>query len=188
MRSLEEIVLTLCKFLNEHKIPYALIGGVTLSALGAPRTTHDVDLIVDLKENEIAALVKFLKKKKFIADEKELRIALRERSHFTIFDNLSPFRIDLKGIYSARDLNILKKRIAVKYKKVRIWMWCAEDAIGYKLLSGSKQDIKDAKSILARQYGKLDIAYLKNLCKRLGVERKLMKIKREVEKVLEKRS
>lgn len=53
-----------------------------------------------------------------------------------------------------------------------------------KIIFGSNQDIKDAKSILTRQYENLDFNYIETLCKKFGVIKKWRKIKEEVESVL----
>lgn len=40
--------------LQEHEIPYALIGGIAASGLGRPRSTHDIDIFVRPEDAEAA--------------------------------------------------------------------------------------------------------------------------------------
>lgn len=45
-----------------------------------------------------------------------------------------------------------------------------------KLLMGNDRDLADAKAILIRRAGKLDMEYLRGLCERLGVSEELRRI------------
>ena len=65
MRTIEEIVVLVCKHLNEHEIPYVIVGGIVIPFVGAPRTTVDVDLIIKLSSDNMARLIGFFASKRF---------------------------------------------------------------------------------------------------------------------------
>jgi len=48
MRDTKDIIKIVCQYLNENKIPYVLIGGVTIPLIGTPRTTVDVDILINI--------------------------------------------------------------------------------------------------------------------------------------------
>lgn len=184
MRKIEEILKLICNFLNERRIPYVLVGGITLSLLGTPRTTEDIDLMLKIKPREIKEFVKFLKSQHFEIDEGDFLTALREKSHYTILDKKSPFRIDIKGIYTTFDKICLESRKKVKIDELTLYAWKPEVAIVWKIYSGSEQDLKDAASIFARNYGKLDFQMLKKLAKTLKVFTQFVRFRKEMERLL----
>jgi len=184
MRSLEEIIKLLCSYLDEKEIRYALVGGVTLPLLGAPRSTADIDIIVDIREEQVGGLTDFLASKGFFASEQDLLAALEEKSHCTIEDKDSPYRIDLKGAYSTREKETLEHAKQLEVLGIRVWMQDAEDGIAHKLLYGTEQDKRDAMTIYVRQLPRLDMSRLERLCKELGVSKELEEIKEEAKEYI----
>ncbi|MDI6606664.1 MAG: hypothetical protein QME65_05950 [Candidatus Omnitrophota bacterium] len=181
---MEQIVKTVSKFLSSSKIPYVIVGGVAVPFLGAPRTTVDVDIIIKLPPNKIPGLVRFLKENGFFADEADLRAALAEKAHCTVLDSRSPYRLDIKGVYTDFDQSTMDRRMAIDYFGTPLYIQTPEDAIISKLLFGSAQDIRDARSIAVRQAGRLDMNYVKKMCKKLKIAQTLLKLTKGIEKFL----
>ncbi len=153
-----------------------IVGGITLAYHGLPRTTEDIDILLILEENKIKDFVKFMEKHDFLIDEEDLREAFKEKSHFSIFDNKSIFRIDIKGVYDDLDKDSFFRRKKINFKKLEIYTNTPEDAIVAKLIFGSQRDLDDAKGILERQRGKIDLDYIKSQCQKFKVLDKLEKI------------
>jgi hypothetical protein len=183
-RSIDDILLLICDFLNEKNIPYVVVGGMAVLVYGNLRTTMDVDIIVQLKAEDIGNLTHFLEKKDFFASEDDLRSALRERSHCTVEDKSSMIRLDIKGIYTESDKRSLERRKCMEWRGKTICVSSPEDLIGNKLLFGSEQDIKDAEGIWVRQKGNLDMEYLEGNCRSLGVWDDFIEMKNRIEKYL----
>jgi hypothetical protein len=146
----------------------------------------DLDLILRISEDEIPKLAEFLTRKDFWVNAEELKTALREKTHCTILDKKSLFRLDIKGIYTEADRRTFERRIPFEYKGIKIYIATAEDLIASKLLYGSEQDMKDAEAIYIRQFEKLDMKYLEKICKEMGVSRELAKLKRKLKPFLSK--
>ena len=53
--------LTIFKRLNEKKIKYIVVGGIAVNLYGIPRMTYDTDLIVDMQDKNLKALLTLLK-------------------------------------------------------------------------------------------------------------------------------
>ncbi|MFH1774726.1 MAG: DUF6036 family nucleotidyltransferase [Methanobacteriota archaeon] len=185
MRTLEEVARSIAKILNELKIDYAIVGGIAVSSWGNVRTTRDVDVIVSLEEKDIKKFVRALKKMNFSTTEKDMADALREKTHFTIFDRLSDYHIDAKGAYSEKDIQTLKTKKKVNLGRIKCYLASPEGTIADKLLLDSEQDIKDAEGIYARQMKNLDMRYLKKMCKEIGVYKDFLEMKNRVEKHLQ---
>ncbi len=62
LRPMDEAILArLFTALNEHRVRYALFGGLAVGAHGLPRATKDVDLFLDEGEDNVRALTAALK-------------------------------------------------------------------------------------------------------------------------------
>ncbi|MEW6592623.1 MAG: DUF6036 family nucleotidyltransferase [Candidatus Hadarchaeota archaeon] len=168
----------MCGFLDKEKIDYVMVGGMVVNFHGLPRTTMDVDLILQIEEKNILKLVEFLKRNDFFASTGDLNAALREKSHCTVQDKKSMFRLDIKGVYNEMDKRTFKNRKSFRYKGTKIYIASAEDTIANKLVFGSEQDLKDAEGIFIRQLGKLDMKYLERICVEMGVGKELAGLKR----------
>jgi len=182
MRRIEDVIRDITKILEEERVNYVIIGGIAVVAWGNIRTTRDIDIILYINAKDADGLEAALKKEKFSIQAEDIRDALKERSHFTIFDELSEYYIDTKGIYSENDRITLERRRRVSLADLAFFVASPEDTIANKLLFGSEQDVKDAEGIYARQFGNLDMAYLEERCKRLGVYDEFLTMKKRVER------
>ncbi|KXB03208.1 hypothetical protein AKJ45_02220 [candidate division MSBL1 archaeon SCGC-AAA261F19] len=181
MRKIDETLSLVCKFLNKENIDYVLVGGLAVNFHGVPRTTMDIDIILNIGEGRIPKLVNFLIQNDFLADAEDIEDALRESSHCTIHDKRSMIRLDIKGVYGEMDRRTLERRRSFEYGGIKIQIASPEDTIASKLLFGSEQDLKDAEGIYIRQHEKLDMEYLEETCKELGVGGEFKYLKKRVE-------
>jgi hypothetical protein len=53
--------LGIFKKFNEEGIRYFVVGGLAMNLLGVPRVTYDIDILIDLEDNNILALMKLMK-------------------------------------------------------------------------------------------------------------------------------
>jgi hypothetical protein len=109
-----------------------------------------------------------------------MRAAFSEKSHCTVEDKETMYRLDIKGMYNEMDERVLKNKVLVEYLGTTIYVASAEDTIANKLLFGREQDINDALGIYVRQKQKLDTNYLDTLCMRLGVHEELKNLMRKI--------
>ncbi len=181
MRKIEEILTLVCNFLNENRVEYVIVGGMAVLFYGNPRTTLDVDYVIQLSDKNIPALVKFLQDNGFFADEYDMRAALEEKSHCTVEDKETMFRLDIKGVYSEMDERVLRNKKKLKFDDTVIYIASPEDTIANKLLFSREQDIKDALGIYVRQYNVLNMEYLTDVCKKIGVYNTLLDLKKRYE-------
>lgn len=52
-KSIDEILLNICKAFNSEGVSYVLIGGWAVIIHGFPRLTNDIDFLVDSSEENI---------------------------------------------------------------------------------------------------------------------------------------
>ena len=150
---------------------------------GLPRTTMDMDLILQIGEDEMPKLVDFLRRNDFFADIEDMKAALKERTHCTVQDKKSMIRLDIKGIYNEMDRRTFERRRSFRYGGTRIYIASAEDTIANKLVFGREQDLRDAEGIFIRQRRKLEMKYLEKICREMGVTKELVELKRKARAV-----
>jgi hypothetical protein len=84
----------LLEVLDKLEIPYAVGGSVASSAHGIPRTTLDVDLVVDLKPDQIDDFVQHLGSE-FYADGAQIRRAFAQGRAANLIHMVSAWKFDL---------------------------------------------------------------------------------------------
>lgn len=183
MRKFEEIIKITADFLNSEEIPYMFVDAIAVGYYGIPRTTQDIDIVLVIPQDKIHGFAEFFQSNDFFCPAEDIIVAFREKSHFGVFDNQSPFRIDVKGIYSEFDQQSFFRRVQVESFGRKIWLCTPEDAIISKLMYGSPKDLLDAKGILLRQKDKLDYDYLTKYSKVYKVGKDYRKIIEEVSKI-----
>ena len=184
--SFEGFVKRVVSALNKSMVNYVIIGGITAIIYGRPRTTMNIDVIIDLKASEkekIENLVAIFSKFNLDVTAEEIVDALIEGSHFSVFDKLSPFRIDAKGINTKLDQIAIKNRRKITLFGLKTWIEAPEDLIVAKLIYGSPQDIEDALSVIINMKDELDIDYLTKRAQEENVYNMLTKIFRKTKEI-----
>ncbi|MBU4139410.1 MAG: hypothetical protein KJ729_05675 [Euryarchaeota archaeon] len=77
MRTIEQILDIVCEFLNKNSLD--IVGGFAVLFYGNPRTTMDIDYVIQLEDENIPLQIKFLQENGFHADEYDMRAASREK-------------------------------------------------------------------------------------------------------------
>ncbi len=156
------------KRLDKADIPYMVSGGIAVSFWGFPRTTHDIDIVIEAHEKDKDKIIKLFKKDFYISSE-AVEEAIKERFTFNIIDNKSGLKIDFwllkRDAFGESEFKRkLKKKIFGEY----IFIISPEDLILCKLMgfkeTQSHRRLEDAKSILATS--KIDLEYVKNWAKK----------------------
>jgi hypothetical protein len=169
VRPLEETAVAFDRAAREAGVPYALVGGFAVSAWGQPRTTSDVDALVDLAEGRVEAFTRALIQEGLNVTEDDFRDVLREGGHVTIFDPGSSFHVDAKLCKTPGERDQVSQAAEVPFHGAKLRFARPEDTVAYKLLYGTPQDVADAATIIVRQAGKLDEARMMALAIKLGV-------------------
>lgn len=168
---------TVSEYLNQRDIRYVIVGGFAVIAHGNPRTTMDLDIIVQLEESGLVDFAEYLAARGFFSYPEEMAEAIRQRSHFSAIKKDSLFRLDIKGVYDENDRKTIENRQVREFNGMTISIASPEDTIANKLYNGSEQDIGDAESIYLRQAETMDLVYLAERCADLGVQREMNELK-----------
>src|SRR5262245_35757734 len=88
------VSLIVTRILEEHGVPYLIGGSVARSIHGEPRLTNDIDLVADIREEQISPLVAALESD-FYVDDRAIRRAIRERRSFNILYLETMYKVDI---------------------------------------------------------------------------------------------
>ena len=146
-------------FLNEHNIPYMLIGGLTISIWGEMRVTNDVDfkVSIDMPLSDFRKLVleHFPARSTNIPPHKLSPHVI----HFWVSPNVAA---DILVSIFDYEKESIKRAVNAEVLGVPVRICTAEDFIIHKAIANRWKDWGDVESILIRQRGKLDVAYIRN--------------------------
>jgi|WetSurMetagenome_2_1015567.scaffolds.fasta_scaffold130649_2 hypothetical protein len=169
--------------LNRLKLPYMLTGAVAVTYYGAPRTTHDIDMVILISPADIPRLKAALEPD-FSVDEVSVKAALREGSMFNAIHEETGFKVDfwmLKG--GEYDQTAFARRVQAQLLGAEMFLPAPEDVIIAKLewhrMSDMDKHYSDAQGVAAVQKCQLDTAYIARWCEAKSLTDLWHRIERE---------
>lgn len=169
MREFEGTAVAFDRACRAADVGYAFIGGMAVIAWGQPRTTNDVDALLT-PPRDFRRLVDSLAAEGLRCSVEDFQDSLADGSHVTVFDEKGRFHVDLKLARKDPEREQVAEAADIEVDAGRLRIASAEHTVAYKLLFGSDQDLRDARSIVVRQEGRMDLGRLRALARRLGVE------------------
>jgi len=95
MTELQGLLARLVLLLDGAGVPFMIAGSFASAAHGLPRTTQDIDVVIDPPNPEaLDALVRSMPSDAYHVDADTAREALRRRSMFNAVDQASGWKID----------------------------------------------------------------------------------------------
>jgi hypothetical protein len=151
--------------LEEAGIPYMVVGSFAAMVHGEPRTTYDLDIVIDPSATALDALLAGFDPERVYVAPEVARDALRRRSMFNLVDMNSGWKIAFV-IRKDRRFSVeeLARRVQAQVIEVDVAVATAEDTIISKLewakLSASERQLADVAGILGVRGTDLDVAYI----------------------------
>jgi hypothetical protein len=155
--------------LNRLEVPYMVTGSVASMAYGEPRLTHDIDLVVELRERDIGLLELAFPAPEFYCPPAEViraEVERLQRGHFNLIHLETGFKADLYPI--GRDplhLWAMPRRRRIETVGIPILLAPPEYVIIRKLEyfreGGSEKHLRDIRNMIAVSGALIDWAELK---------------------------
>lgn len=151
--------------LERSGISYMVTGSFASAHYGSPRSTQDIDLVIEATPAQLQAFVETSPKNEYYV---ELDAALKAHQNESLFNGIdlaTGWKIDFIICKSrAFSQEEFRRRQKVVLHSVSLYMTTAEDAIISKLewakLGQSQRQVHDVAAILRVQWINLDHAYL----------------------------
>jgi hypothetical protein len=146
-------------------IPHMVVGSFASMIHGEPRTTQDLDVVIDPGAQQLEQLLQGLPSERYYVDADVARDARKRRSMFNVIDMHTGWKLDLI-IRKARPFSIeeLRRRTKVTIRGVPVAAATAEDTIVAKLewskAGSSERQLEDVAGILRVRGPELDLAYI----------------------------
>lgn len=174
----QELLLDCLRRLNACQISYMLTGSMASNAWGIPRTTHDLDFVIQLPPSQVRRFVEAFRSEDYFVDEAMIRSAYRPPHQFNVIHIPSALKVDfwmLKPDDFEREM--FGRKVKDSWLGEPVWIATAEDVVLHKLywnkLTPSDRQLGDVAGVVKVQQGKLDEAYLRRWATPLGVQAEL---------------
>ncbi len=170
------VAIAVASALERCGVRYSIGGSLASTFTGEPRSTLDVDILVELPASNIDEFVGALGGE-FFADADAIRRAVRDGSSVNIFHNPTSIKVDLFiAGDSVLDRSQLARRSRVRLSAGDIFVHSAEDILLQKLhwyrLGGEVSDRqwRDIVGIIAVQGERLDRTFLLSTAQATGLD------------------
>lgn len=150
--SVPDVFRRITTALDRAGVGYMLSGSFASAHYGAPRSTQDIDLVIDTTPAQLRAFVEALSGDEYYADIDSALEAHKRQSMFNVIDLATGWKIDLiirkSRAFSREEF---RRRQQVSLHDVTLFVASAEDIVISKLewakRAQSRRQIEDAASI-----------------------------------------
>lgn len=186
--SQQKLLKKVVEALNTAGIDYMVTGSTASSLYGEPRATHDIDIVIAIKESAVKKLVGTFQPPKYYLDETSIREAIHKKDMFNLIDTQEGDKVDFWILKEdAFDHSRFGRKKTEEVLGIKMRVSSPEDMIlvklkWAKLSGGSEKQLTDALRIYEVQFKKLDIKYLESWVKKLELESlwKELKVKAKI--------
>ncbi|MBW4490774.1 MAG: nucleotidyltransferase family protein [Trichocoleus desertorum ATA4-8-CV12] len=177
-----EIARLLHPIFERLAIPYYITGGVAASMYGDPRTTRDMDLVIEAQRKDIPRLTEALEQAGFYCPPgavEEVAAGQGQTLSVTHMEQLLNADIMLNADTNFDRSKMVRRRLEAidEAELLQVWVIAPEDLILAKLLWGrgnqSEKQWRDVLGVLKVQIDTLNYAYLAEWAEQLGISEML---------------
>lgn len=175
-----ELLVDCLRRLNRSGVIYYVTGSMASNYWGIPRSTHDLDFVVQMPSTAVSRIVQEFSGD-FYIEEAAVRAVYEPPHQFNAIDTRSALKVDfwLAGL-EPFDQEMLRRRVSATLFGEAASISTAEDVILHKLvwnrISPSDRQLGDAAGIVAVQADALDKDYLRYWGQELGVATELKRL------------
>ena len=183
----QELLKKVIQALENTGIEYMITGSMASSLQGEPRSTHDIDLVVNLPKSAVQSLLNTFSEPDYYLDEHSIIEAIDRGLMFNMIDTREGDKVDF---WMLTDDPFDQSRFSRKYPEevlgIQMLVSRPEDTILAKLKwanlsGGSEKQFVDALRIYEVQFENLDRQYLETWAATLRVNALLDRLKNEAE-------
>lgn len=174
-------------------IPYMVVGGFAAIFYGEPRLTLDVDIVVDMKPDDVGLFVKAFPISDYYVSEEGIRDSLRRRYPFNVIQPTTGAKVDMVPLPADRFTQAAfqrRQRMAYDETGRSAAFITAEDIVIAKLIahreSGSEKHLRDARGVLVTQRDEIDLNAIRRSAEASGTLEQFEEILAVVRDVIEK--
>lgn len=166
-----EILKLVCKGLEDRNIQYMVSGSYALGMYVRMRTTRDIDIVVNLKEEDLNSFFEMFNED-FHINRQAILTEVKRKGMFNIMNEISGYKIDfiVRKNDEYRQIEFERRKRKTMFD-IEVWVVSAEDLLLSKLIwiqeLQSGIQIRDIQSLLKESEDTLDMDYIKTWIKKL---------------------
>ena len=158
MSAVAELMATSLSWLRQS---WFVFGAQAVAVRGAPRTTQDIDITVQVEPTRLRTLVAALESEGLSHRYPDIAEALIERGSVVPLSHASGMEVDLVLAGSGLEAIALGRASRVAIDGVEVPVAQATDLVVMKVLAGRGKDLDDLRSLLAG--GEVDMAEVRDI-------------------------
>ena len=182
-----ELLKKVVLFFNETSTAYMLTGSIVSSFQGEPRSTHDIDMIIQISIENADRLIQHFPAPDYYIDKETTIKNIEANQLFKLLNTTSGDKIDFYPLPN-NEYEIIRfnRKIQEEFNELKVWITTPEDTIlsklrWSKLSNGSQKQFKDALHVYELQKDILDNSYITYWINTLGLVDLFEKVKRDAE-------
>jgi len=170
-----ELLAYFTEVLDRLNLSYLVTGSIATSYYGEPRFTNDIDVIVELRENEIEAFCGEFPANDFYLSPQAVHAAAASKRQFNILHPQTGLKIDVFVISKSEfdQSRFQRRRLQQIDENFSVWFASPEDVILKKLVyfreGNSEKHIRDILGVLKIQGSAIDLEYISDWANRLAL-------------------
>ena len=174
-----DLFLYFLRPLSDAHFHYMVTGSVASIIYGRPRMTHDIDLVLELRGNQVAGFINLFSEDEFYCPDKDViltEIARPTGGHFNIIHQATGFKADIYAKGNDK-LHVwaFGRRQKIDLSGVSVWIAPPEYVILRKLEyfreGGSSKHLNDIKQMLAISPDIIDQKWLREQIQENGLKK-----------------
>ena len=181
------VALQMAEIFENLDIPYLVGGSIASSIYGEPRATQDIDMVAELKNHHIQALIANTQNAFYIEEEDVIR-AVSQHSSFNVIHLETMIKVDIFVLGSeAIDREEMRRRRPQTIADMQLVVATPEDIVLQKLIwfrkggEVSDRQWRDVSGILKVQGERIDWDYLNHWAESLNLSELLQLVREESE-------
>jgi hypothetical protein len=166
-------------------IPYFITGSIASSYYGIPRYTHDIDVVVTISKQDSQEILRLFSGEGYISQE-GIRDALSGTGMFNFIHSETGLKVDFwidRGEPFTKSCFARARQVELS-EGFWVMMASSEDVLLHKVywdhLMPSERQLRDAQGILSVLGEKVDMDYIQNWAKELGIEGSVQRLLTEM--------
>jgi hypothetical protein len=189
---MRDLLRRLVALLNGAGIDFMVAGSFASTAHGLPRTTQDIDIVIEPTVASLEALLRAMPDGAYYVDHESARDAQRRLSMFNVIDMASGWKVDFifrkNRAFSREEF---RRRRHIEMFGIDVFVASPEDTILSKLEwskegGGSERQLRDVAGVLEARAGELDLGYIEHWIDELGLAPEWVKARTQVDRASER--
>ena len=146
----DKLIASISIALEEHGIPYMIIGGQAVLLYGSPRLTKDIDITLGLGVNGLPEVISLIAELGLAVIPENYEEFVRDTMVLPLKDEKTGIRIDLIFSYTPYEEEAIHRARAVRLGARSVRFAAPEDVIIHKIFAGRPRDMEDASVIITK--------------------------------------